>query len=110
MIKVLTLLYKKDGLGRRAFIEYYEHNHVPLILSLAPAPPVYKRSYPVREDASVEDFDVVTELQFPDRAAYDTWLAAILTGAAGEQVVADEARFLDRSRTRSQLVEEYVTA
>jgi hypothetical protein len=52
----------------------------------------------------------VTELVFPDRAAYLAWGSAVGTGTAGEQGAADEARFLDRSRTRAYVIEEHVTA
>jgi EthD domain len=47
------------------------------------------------------DFDIVTELGFPDRAAFLAWRAQLSGLGAGEQVAADEARFLDRSRTRA---------
>ena len=100
----------------RAFIEYYENHHVPLIGSLAPTPIVYKRNYLVRgdafnrqEDHSI-DFDVVTELVFPDRAGYLAWRAELSKPGSGEQVVADEQKFLDRSRTRACLIEECVTS
>ena len=59
------------------------------------------------DDGSI-DFDVVTELVFPDRAAYLAW-GATLSGA-GDQVATDEARFLDRPRTRAFVVEEHVSA
>ncbi len=114
MLKILAFLTKKVDIETRAFIEYYENHHVPLIGSLAPTPIVYKRNYLVRgdafnrqEDHSI-DFDVVTELVFLDRAAYLAWGAAVGTGALGEQVTADELRFLDRSRTRAYVIEEYV--
>lgn len=115
MLKVLAFLSKKEDLETRAFIEHYENNHVPLICSLAPTPIVYKRNYLVggdefnKEDEAI-DFDVVTELAFPDRAAYLAWGAAVGMGAAGDQVAADELRFLDRSRTMAYVVEEYVTS
>ena len=116
VLKVLAFLTKREDIETRAFIEYYENNHVPLICSLAPTPLVYKRNYPVRggesnrqEDDAI-DFDVVTELVFPDRAAYLAWGAAVGTGAPGEQVAADELKFLDRSRTRAYVVEEHVTS
>jgi hypothetical protein len=38
MLKVMAFLVKKQGLGTAGLIEYYETHHVPLILSLAPAP------------------------------------------------------------------------
>jgi hypothetical protein len=113
MLKIFAFLTKRDGIETRAFIDYYENHHVPLIRSLAPTPVVYKRHYRVRDDKfntqeSAIDFDVVTELQFAERAAYLDWISAV--GAAGDQVAADEAKFLDRSRTRSFVVEEHVTS
>ena len=78
MFKIMAFLSKREDIETRAFIDYYEHHHVPLIRSLAPTPIGYKRNYLVRgdefniEDDSI-DFDVVTELVFPDRAAYLAW-------------------------------------
>jgi hypothetical protein len=80
---------------------------VPLILSLAPRPPVYKRNYVVRgdelnrEDPAI-DFDVVTELAFPDRPAFAAWLERLSV----EEIGVDEERFLNRSRTRAYVIEE----
>ena len=116
MLKILAFLTKTEDIETRAFIEYYENHHVPLILQPgAPLPVVYKRNYLVRgdelnsqEDDTI-DFDVVTELVFPDRAAYLAWGAAVGTGAPGEQVAADELTFLDPSRTRAYIIEEHVT-
>ena len=115
MLRVLAFLTMREGIEREAFIDYYENHHVPLICSLAPAPIVYKRRYLVRgdainhEDASI-DFDVVTELGFPDRAAYRAWSAQLSKPGSGELIVADEQKFLDRSRTRAYVVEEFVTS
>jgi hypothetical protein len=115
MLKIMAFLTKRQDIATRAFIEYYEENHVQLIRSLAPAPIGYKRNYHVRgdefniEDASI-DFDVVTELVFPDRAAYVAWGAQLSASTAGEPVISeDELKFLDRSRTRAYVVEEHVT-
>jgi len=38
MFRVLGFLAKKEGIETRAFIDYYENNHVPLICRLAGAP------------------------------------------------------------------------
>src|ERR1700746_3138353 len=108
------------------FVDYYENHHVPLILSLAPPPVVYKRHYLQRGDAinigeARIDFDVVTEQVFADRAAFRSWIDAVTPGDAGEgrapapgaaaaeRLAPDEGRFLDRSRTRSCVVSDYVT-
>jgi uncharacterized protein (TIGR02118 family) len=114
MFKVLAFLTKKKGLGMQAFIDYYENKHIPLIRSLATTPVVYKRSYLVPDDGLTDkgkvDFDVVTELGFPDCAAFQAWMAQLSGPGAGDQVAADEARFLDRSRTRAYVIEEHTTS
>jgi hypothetical protein len=111
---MLSYLVKREGMSPEEFVDYYENHHVPLILSLAPPPVVYKRHYLQRGDAlnlgeTDIDFDVVTEQVFADRAAFQSWLGAVTAGNAGERVAADEARFLERSRTRSCVVSDYVT-
>jgi uncharacterized protein (TIGR02118 family) len=115
MFKVLAFLTKREGIESQAFIDYYENKHVPLICSLASTPIVYKRRYVVRdEDLTKEggavDFDVVTELGFLDQATFLAWRARLSGPGAGEQVAADEAMFLDRSRTRAYVVDERVTS
>jgi hypothetical protein len=109
MLKVMAFLVKKQGLDTGELIDYYETHHVPLILSLAPAPMTYKRNY-LRRDAAasgLDDFDIVTELVFTDRAAYQSWASTMY--APGSGVADDEMNFLDRTRTRSYVVEEHVT-
>jgi EthD domain len=115
MFKVLAFLTKREDIEMQVFVDYYENHHVPLIRSLALTPIVYKRRYIVRgeeltTEAGAVDFDVVTELGFPDRAAFLAWMAQLSGPGAGEQVAADEAKFLDRSRTRAYVVEEHVTS
>jgi hypothetical protein len=113
MFKVLAFLTKREGIETRDFIDYYENKHVPLICSLAPTPIVYKRRYLLEKltnEGGAIDFDVVTELGFQDGADYLAWMAKLSGPGAGELVAADEAKFLDRSRTRAYIVEEYVTS
>jgi uncharacterized protein (TIGR02118 family) len=111
MLKVFAYLTKRGDLETQAFIDHYENNHVPLVLSLASAPTVYKRNYLVRgdefnrEDDGI-DFDVITELVFPDRAAFVNWIEDLSV----EEIVTDEERFLDRSRTRAYVIDEHATS
>jgi hypothetical protein len=51
MIKVFGYLKRKPGLSPQEFADYYEDNHVPLVLSKAQMPLVYKRNYIQRGDA-----------------------------------------------------------
>lgn len=113
MFKVFGFLSKKDGLSIQEFIDYYENKHVPLICSLAPVPAIYKRRYLVGERLTAEggevDFDVMTELVFADRHAFDAWMAALAKPEVGARVVADEQKFLNRARTRAYVIDERVT-
>ena len=70
---------KKQGFDTDDLIDYYETHHVPLILSLAPAPTTYRRNY-LRRDAATngpDDFDIVAELVFADRATYQDWVSTM---------------------------------
>src|SRR5262249_24856042 len=115
MFKVFGFLTKKGGLSLQEFIGYYESKHVPLIRSLAAKPLVYKRRYlspnqKVTTSGGEIDFDVMTELVFADRAAFEAWMAELAKPEASALVVADEARFLDRTQTRAYIVDEYTTS
>jgi EthD domain len=108
VFKLFGFVSKRADMTRAEFVDYYENHHVPLILSLAPAPAVYKRHYVYYGDdmntpGSDLDFDAIIEQEFTDRAEFAAWITALTTGPAGERVAADEARFLDRSRTRARI-------
>lgn len=105
MFKVMSFLTKKEGLNTKEFIDYYENNHVPLIASIAPIPDGYKRNYII--GGTEEDFDVITEMSFQDREAYETWVAKMYAPDTG--VIEDETRFLDRAKTKPHFIEEHKT-
>src|ERR1700679_102913 len=93
MLKVMAFLVKKQGLDIGDLIDYYETHHVPLILRLAPAPSTYRRNY-LRRDATAsgpDDFDIVTELVFLNRAAYQNRVSTMY--APGSGVADDEMTF-----------------
>jgi hypothetical protein len=50
MLNILAFLTRREDIETRAFIEYYENHHVPLICSMAPTPIVYKRNHLMRGD------------------------------------------------------------
>jgi hypothetical protein len=106
MLKVMAFLVKRPGISSEELVEYYENRHVPMILSLAPPPARYTRNY-IQRDVTAEprdDVDIVTELEFADVGAYQAWAAVMY--APGSGVADDEAKFLDRSKTRSYTVVE----
>jgi len=111
MFKVFAYLTRRQGTTREEFIDYYENHHVPLVLSLASMPRVYKRNYVVRAKVADPrspdiDFDVVTEMAWDDRAGFEEWMALPGVPAIAE----DEAKFQDRSKTRVHLVDDRVSA
>jgi len=115
MFKVLAFLSKRKDITLQAFIDYYENRHIPLILRLALTPVLYKRQYFTCHDALTKeggtaDFDVVTELGFVDRTAFEAWMEHLSRPGVGDQISTDEAKFLDRSQTRAYVVQEYVTS
>ncbi len=114
--KSIALLRRRADLSPAGFIAYYEQNHAPLIRSLLPGIIEYRRNFPDFTDAFVSagaapfDFDVVTELWFADRAAYDAAMAVAADPAVARRIAEDEAHFLDRSATRMFVVDERVSA
>jgi uncharacterized protein (TIGR02118 family) len=113
MFKVIALLSKKPGLSRDDFIEYYETKHVPLIRKLFPKIQEYRRNFLdlngaiIAAETSAPDFDVVTEFWFADRAAYEDTLATYGGLPVGGTIRQDEENFLDRSKMRFIVVDEY---
>lgn len=116
----VAFLSKLPSLSRREFIDYYENKHIPLIVSLSgdTLPFIYKRRYvehecePARkaaDDGMPFDYDVITELVFHHEDGFNAWAQQISKDGGAEKIAKDEARFLDRSRTRSTNVEEFVT-
>ena len=111
MFKVYAYMTKREGLTSKAFKDYYENHHVPLVLSHAPLPKVYKRNYIVRGDAAnlespTIDFDCITELAWDDRSGSEEWITRLGISAIAE----DEARFLDRTKTKAYVIDERVSA
>jgi uncharacterized protein (TIGR02118 family) len=111
MIKVFGYLKRKPGLSPQEFAEYYEHNHVPLVLSKAFMPMVYKRNYIQRGDAfNIEgneiSFDCMTELVFAGRDDLSVWMASL----GIDEIARDEENFIDRAATRAYVVDERSSA
>ncbi|VVP86830.1 hypothetical protein PS918_02861 [Pseudomonas fluorescens] len=111
MYKCIALLKKRADLSRDQLIDYYENNHAPLIKSLFPGIVQYRRNFLDLEGAFLSktspiDFDVVTEIWFEDRAAYDVFLAENAKPDVARRIAEDEANVFDRSATRMFVVEE----
>ena len=115
MTKFIALLSRKPGMSFEDFKTYYEEKHVPLICELNPWMSDYRRNYidlasiSGGMNASIEwlpDFDVITEIWFESREAFDKGRTALTAPAAALRIANDEANFLDRSRKRMFFVDE----
>lgn len=114
MYKVVSFLKMREGLSADEFRDYYENHHVPLILSLAPAPLVYRRRYlqhekEVTRSGNGINYDVTTELGFADESAFQEWMTTLFASGTAEKVITDESMFLDRTKTCAYVVDERVT-
>jgi uncharacterized protein (TIGR02118 family) len=104
-IKVIAMLKCKPGLAHDAFVEYYETRHAPLIMSIAPQIRDYRRNYLQREGAILApgavtpEFDVVTELWFEDRMAFDAAMERFTNPENAARIARDEENVFDRSKT-----------
>ena len=112
MFKTVGLLKRKPSLAREAFIRHYETVHVPLMRALLPQITEYRRNYLNRDIAVVTpgaadpDFDVITEIYFADREAYDAAMAASAKPEVWAQIAADAQQIFDMSQTRLFAVDE----
>ena len=103
------LIAAKAGLERAAFIDYYENNHAPLVLRLAPFTTDYRRNYlppDVFGNRDVIAFDCVTELRFPSAKDFQAFVGRLRSPEVSAQIEADEKQFLDPLRTQIFVVDE----
>ncbi len=113
MIKVVTLLTRKPGMSREAFIEHYETHHRKIGEKyLSGFATKYQRRYMQsagfrEQDGDAPPFDVLMEIWYPDQEALNRALAVLSTEEAQAEIVADEKRLFDRELIRSYTVEEY---
>ncbi len=113
--KFVALLRKRDDLTREQFIDYYERQHVPLILSLFPMIAYYRRNFAdfssayVYPNAAPFDFDCVTEIGFASEADFRAMEARSADPEVLARIGEDEKNFLDQSHTRMFRVDEYET-
>ena len=113
MIKVVTLLTRKPGMSREAFIEHYETHHRKIGEKyLGGFATKYQRRYLQSAGVSGQEeeeppFDVLMEIWYPDQGMLNAALAVLSTDEAQAEITADEERLFDRALIRSYTVEEY---
>jgi hypothetical protein len=109
----ITLLKRRPGMSVEAFRAYYETHHRLIgerVLGGFALRYVRRYVAPVGPELALPDFDVITEISFPDRAAHDRCVAALSEPGVAQWVMADEDRLFDRAAMKVFTVEETESA
>jgi len=110
--KILLFMKRRPGMTFDAFRDYYENHHAPLCAKYASGISRYVRRFltphPNPETGAQDElqFDVITELWFEDEAVFRGTVKYLATSIMPDEVVEDEKRLFDRSRTRMATVVE----
>lgn len=113
MIRWVFLLRRRPGMSVEEFRAYYELHHARLGEKHAgPHAVRYVRRFldAAPGASTMEDpngFDVITELWFATQDDLDAAVEHLTSAAVQAEIVADEERLFDRSRTQSYLVTEH---
>jgi uncharacterized protein (TIGR02118 family) len=113
-IKMMFVIRRKPGISHSEFREYYEANHVPLCTSLLPPVEFYRRNYVIDGttfgtigfETGSFPYDVLTELGFADRKAYEDFLEVAGRPEISARIAADEEQFMDRASVALFLVDQ----
>jgi EthD domain len=113
MFKLMFLLKRKPGLTMQQFIDHYEGTHAPLAVKLHPSMVRYMRHflhavpYPLDGTLQEAEYDVLTEMWFENKAAYDEAMALAAESAVMARIREDEAHLFDMSKFSMSFVEEH---
>jgi hypothetical protein len=102
-ITLITLLKRRAGMSKEAFIDYYESHHRKIgekVLRGYATRYVRRYLHPTDGVDQHEDADVVMEIDFPDATTRDACFAAMADDATIAMIIADEEKLFDRSRIR----------
>jgi hypothetical protein len=110
VFKILMFLKRRPGMTLQAFRDYYENVHRKLGEKYAAGVCRYVRRYveplPGSPPGNELDFDVITETWFEDRSVFEKVAAFLSSGELPADVLADEERLFDRSKSRFITVSE----
>lgn len=113
LFKILIFLKRRSGMSTAAFRDDYERVHSKFGEKYANGLYRYQRRYvePLADDlashADALDFDVITELWFDERAAFDLVARYAAHGRLPPEVIEDEERLFDRAKNRYVTVIEH---
>lgn len=117
---VHLIAYRKPGVSPSAFKKHYETSHIPLLQSLTG--PLFPKSHTRKYTQRSEDgtatvivgdqesfpYDALSELVFEDEEGFKKFFAKVGEEGSKEKILADEALFLDKERTKAVVIGESV--
>lgn len=112
-VKVVTMLKRKPGMSREAFVQRYENFHAVLATKLVPGLLDYRRMYISADRPAFGtqppalDYDVITTLVFADMASYEKAFDTLKSTEIARQIAEDEEHLFDRTNITAYLVDEY---
>lgn len=109
---VLTLIKRRQGMSKADFIDHYESRHRLIgekVLGGWATRYERRHLHPVDGADADHDFDVVLEIDFPDRETCDACFAAMADPAIMAEIVEDEERLFDRARMRTYHIESHAS-
>lgn len=105
--KILLFLKRRPGMSVEEFRQYYENNHVKLCEKYAVGARRYVRRFLDPVGGEELPFDVITEVWLEDRAVFEAVCELTAKNAPPPEVLEDEMRLFDRSKSRTATVVEY---
>ena len=113
MIKVVTLLTRKPGMSREAFIEHYESHHRKIGEKYLGGFAVkYQRRYLQSagfrdQEGDAPPFDVLMEIWYPDQETFAACGKKLSEPDIAREIREDEKKLFDTRYMRSYLVNEH---
>jgi hypothetical protein len=115
MFTVIGLFKRRAGMTMDQFKDHYENVHAKLAIPFLANMVSYKRRFlypiPYPLDGSIlePEYDVITEMTFPDRAMSEACYAALADGEMNKMLSDDEENLFDRPKSRLAYVEEHTS-
>ena len=101
MIRLMTLLKRKEGMSKADFTAYYESHHRVIgekVLAGYATRYVRHHLHPLDGETLDQDPDVILEIEFPDQAAMDAFFASASQPAIAAEIAPSEAPITSASR------------